>query len=131
MSNEKIDYNKMFLQTRPTEWDNPDSVERSLGYKTDEFGATIPHQISIDTCERMKNRTRKIQRIKLKDNVKTFTLYACGIAAVIFTAYNMHAYNKSFDNCLALLEQIETNTAILDQEINSLRISMGEVVDYE
>lgn len=87
-------------------------------------------QISVYDYERMKNRTRQNQRIKLKDKVKTIALYACGIAALTFTAYNIHAYNKSFDNCLALLEQIEVNSAILNQEINSLRQQMGEV-DYE
>ena len=133
MSDKKIDYNKMFLQTRPAEWDNPASVKRSLGYETDEFGATIPHQIPVDVFERMKNRTRKIQRVKLKDKVKTVALYACGAAALVFTAYNMHEYNKSFDNCLRLLEQIEVNSAILDQEINTLSKSINGLVevDYE
>lgn len=88
-------------------------------------------QISVYDYERMKKRTRQIQRIKLKDKVKTIALYACGVAAVIFTAYNMHEYNKSFDNCVALLEQIEVNSAILDQEINSLRAAIDGVIDYE
>lgn len=90
-------------------------------------------QISVYDYERMKNRTRKIQRIKLKDKVKTVALYACGAAALVFTAYNMHEYNKSFDNCLRLLEQIEVNSAILDQEINTLSKSINGLVevDYE
>lgn len=90
-------------------------------------------QISIYDYERMKNRTRKIQRVKLKDKVKTVALYTCGAAALVFTAYNMHEYNKSFDNCLRLLEQIEVNSAILDQEINTLSKSINGLmeVDYE
>lgn len=90
-------------------------------------------QITICDYERMKNRTRQIQRVKLKDKVKTFTLYACGLAAIAFAAYNMHEYNKSFDNCVALLEQIEVNSAILDQEINQLSKSINGAleVDYE
>lgn len=90
-------------------------------------------QISIYDYERMKNRTRKIQRVKLKDKFKTVALYACGAAALVFTAYNMHEYNKSFDNCLRLLEQIEVNSAILDQEINTLSKSINGLVevDYE
>ena len=90
-------------------------------------------QISIYDYERMKNRTRKIQRVKLKDKVKIVALYACGAAALVFTAYNMHEYNKSFDNCLRLLEQIEVNSAILDQEINTLSKSINGLVevDYE
>lgn len=92
-------------------------------YYSGEFEANTPHQIPVDVFERMKNRTLKIHRI---------ALYVCGAAALVFTAYNMHEYNKSFDNCLRLLEQIEVNSAILDQEINELSQAINGVeVDYE
>ena len=101
-------------------------------YYSGEFEANTPHQIPVDVFERMKNRTRKIHRIKIKDKVKTVALYVCCAAALVFTAYNMHEYNKSFDNCLRLLEQIEVNSAILDQEINELSQAINGVeVDYE
>ena len=81
-------------------------------YYSGEFEANIPHQIPIDVFERMKNRTRKIHRIKIKDKVKTVALYVCCAAA--------------------LLEQIEVNSAILDQEINELSQAINGVeVDYE
>ena len=83
---------------------------------------TVQRFMSWDS--KRKKEIKKIEQIKK-------CCVAVSILAIAFTAYNMHAYNKSFDNCLALLEQIETNTAVLDQKINSLRISMGEVVDYE
>lgn len=92
-------------------------------YYSGEFEANTPHQIPVDVFGRMKNRTLKIYRI---------ALYVCAAAALIFTAYNMHEYNKSFDNCLRLLEQIEVNSAILDQEINELSQAINGVeVDYE
>ena len=92
-------------------------------YYSGEFEANTPHQIPVDVFERMKNRTLKIHRI---------ALYVCCAAALVFTAYNMHECNKSFDNCLRLLEQIEVNSAILDQEINELsRAINGVEVDYE
>lgn len=54
------------------------------------------------------------------------------VATAIFIGYNRYLYVKSFDNCLALLEQIEANTAILDQEINELSLAINGVeVDYE
>ena len=101
-------------------------------YYSGEFEANTPHQIPVDVFGRMKNRTRKIHRIKIKDKVKTVALYVCCAAALVFTAYNMHECNKSFDNCLRLLEQIEVNSAILDQEINELSQAINGVeVDYE
>lgn len=85
-------------------------------YYSGEFEANTPHQIPIDVFERMKmkNRTCKIQRIEIKDKVKIVALYVCAAAVALFAAYNMHECNKSFDNCLRLLEQIEVNSAILD-----------------
>ena len=92
-------------------------------YYSGEFEANTPHQIPVDVFERMKNRTLKIHRI---------ALYVCAAAVALFAAYNMHEYNKSFDNCLRLLEQIEVNSAILDQEINELSQAINGVeVDYE
>lgn len=92
-------------------------------YYSGEFEANTPHQIPVDVFERMKNRTLKIHRI---------ALYVCTAAVALFAAYNMHECNKSFDNCLRLLEQIEVNSAILDQEINELSQAINGVeVDYE
>ena len=92
-------------------------------YYSGEFEANTPQQIPVDVFGRMKNRTRKIHRI---------ALYVCAAAVALFAAYNMHECNKSFDNCLRLLEQIEVNSAILDQEINELSQAINGVeVDYE
>lgn len=92
-------------------------------YYSGEFEANTPHQIPVDVFERMKNRTLKIHHI---------ALYICAAAVTLFAAYNMHECNKSFDNCLRLLEQIEVNSAILDQEINELSQAINGVeVDYE
>ncbi len=87
-------------------------------------------QITIYEYKSIKKQTQLIFCSKLKDKVKTLALYAFGAAAVIFTAYNMYAYNKSFDNCVQILKQIEVSSVILEQEINSLRQQFGEV-DYE
>lgn len=92
-------------------------------YYSGEFEANTPHQIPVDVFERIKKRTLKIHRI---------ALYVCAAAVALFAAYNMHECNKSFDNCLRLLEQIEVNSAILDQEINELSQAINGVeVDYE
>ncbi len=92
-------------------------------YYSGEFEANTPHQIPVDVFGRMKNRTLKIHRI---------ALYVWAAAVALFAAYNMHECNKSFDNCLRLLEQIEVNSAILDQEINELSQAINGVeVDYE
>jgi len=54
------------------------------------------------------------------------------IAGVLFTFYNIHAYNKSFDRCEELLAEIKQNSQTLHNEITALQISMGAVeVDYE
>lgn len=90
-----------------------------------------PKQITAGQFDQMRSRLKTIRRIQLADKIKTYTLYACGAAAVLFTAYNMHEYNKSFDNCQRLLESIEINTAILDQEIDTLNKQMAGAVDYE
>lgn len=94
-------------------------------------------QISIEEYERWQDddykQTERYKRGKIKGYLcaaRDTLLIALAIAATIFAVNCKLAYDKSFDNCLALLEQIETNTAILDQEINNLRVSMGEV-DYE
>lgn len=87
-------------------------------------------QITVYDYERMENRALLIKQIKLKDKIKTFTLYACGVAAVIFTAYNIHEYNKSFDRCEALLAEVHQNLAILENELQILNQSVNGV-DYE
>ena len=54
------------------------------------------------------------------------------IAGVLFTFYNTHAYNKSFDRCMDLVDQIHKSTQTLHNEITALQISMGAIeVDYE
>lgn len=60
-----------------------------------------------------------------------YTLFWMAASALwIITFINIHQYNRSFDNCLDLLEQIEANTVILDQQINSLSQTISGV-DYE
>lgn len=80
----------------------------------------------ISWREKKEEENKKAERLEFIE--KCCVVFS--ILAIAFTAYNMHAYNKSFDNCVALLGQIETNTAILDQEINGLRQQISEV-DYE
>lgn len=81
---------------------------------------------------RTQIEVRKIQRRQwLINNLKAavFAFFiGCG---VIFTIHNIIEYNRSFDRCEELLKQIHANTALLEQEINQLRVQMGEVVDYE
>lgn len=74
---------------------------------------------------------RKIQRRQWLINNLEAAVFAFFIGCgVIFTIHNTIEYNRSFDRCEELLKQIHTNTALLDQEINQLRVQMGEV-DYE
>lgn len=91
-------------------------------------------QMTIDHFERLRLMTDKERERRItKDTICGFLAAVCivlGILATAFTFYNIYEYNQSFDRCEALLEQIHANTAILDQEINELRSSMGEV-DYE
>lgn len=106
-------------------------------YCADDFGVCIPQQKTVQDFEAEQKREQEKQRaIK---SAKWFALRQAAlivfvvyttIYAGVFTYNNIKAYNKSFDNCVALLEQIEANTAILDQEIASLRTQMG-MVDYE
>lgn len=83
----------------------------------------------ISWREKKEEENKKAERLKFIE--KCFVVFS--ILAIAFTAYNMHEYNKSFDNCLRLLEQIEVNSAILDQEINTLSKSINGAleVDYE
>jgi len=107
-------------------------------YCADDFGVCIPQQKTVQDFEAEQKREQEKQRaIK---SAKWFALRQAAlivfvvyttIYAAAFTFYNIYEYNKSFDRCEALLEQIEANTAILDQEINELRVQMGEVIDYE
>lgn len=91
-------------------------------------------QMTIDHFERLRLiADKERERCAAKDILQCFIAAVCfviGIFAAAFTFYNIYEYNQSFDRCEALLEQIHANTAILDQEINELRSSMGEV-DYE
>lgn len=88
-------------------------------------------QITVEQIDRMRSRLVAIRRAKLKNKITTVTLYACGAVADIFTAYNMVEYNRSFDNCVRLLENIEINSAILNQEMQNLNQQMAGAVDYE
>lgn len=94
-------------------------------------------QMTIEHFERLhliedKREAEKKKQIRIGKFI-AFIEACCimiGIYACIFTVHNIRVYNQSFDRCEALLEQINANTAILDQEINELRAQMGEV-DYE
>ena len=95
-------------------------------------------QMTIDHFERLhliadeeieKKRRKEAKKAKYIAFIESCCIMI-GILATAFTFYNIYEYNQSFDRCEALLEQIHANTAILDQEINELRFSMGEV-DYE
>ena len=91
-------------------------------------------QMTIDHFERLRLiADKERERRAAKDILQCFIAAVCfviGFIATAFTFYNIYECNQSFDRCEALLEQIHANTAILDQEINELRSSMGEV-DYE
>lgn len=107
-------------------------------YCADDFGVCIPQQKTMQDFEAEQKREQERQRAKKsakwyalrQATLIVFVIYTT-IYAGIFTYNNIKAYNKSFDNCVALLEQIEANTAILDQEIADLRASMQGMVDYE
>lgn len=105
-------------------------------YCADDFGVCIPQQKTMQDFEAEQERERQ----RAKKSAKWFALRQAAlivfviyttIFAGIFTYNNIKAYNKSFDNCIALLEQIEANAAILDQEITGLRASMQGMADYE
>lgn len=84
----------------------------------------MPRQISALEYYAAARKKQKIANI-------LYTLFWMAASALwIITVINIHQYNRSFDNCLDLLEQIETNTAILDQQINSLSQTISGV-DYE
>lgn len=93
-----------------------------------------PKQIPIKEFDyRNTERYKKGKRNGyIAATVQTLGIAVC-IAFIIFTISNIRAYNKSFDNCVALLEEIEINTAILDQEINQLTQSINGTleIDYE
>lgn len=83
-----------------------------------------PRQISALEYYAAARKKQKIANI-------LYTLFWMAASALwIITVINIHQYNRSFDNCLDLLEQIEANTAILDQQINSLSQTISGV-DYE
>lgn len=84
----------------------------------------MPRQISALEYYAAARKKQKIANI-------LYTLFWMAASALwIITVINIHQYNRSFDNCLDLLEQIETNTAILDQQINSLSQTISGV-NYE
>lgn len=56
-------------------------------------------------------------------------LFIITIAVVVFAVYNIHQYNRSFDNCEALLAEVHQNLETLHSEIQTLNQAMG--VDYE
>ena len=84
----------------------------------------VPRQISALEYYAAARKKQKITNI-------LYTLFWMAASALwIITVINIHQYNRSFDNCLDLLEQIEANTVILDQQINSLSQTISGV-DYE
>lgn len=84
----------------------------------------VPRQISALEYYAAARKKQKIANI-------LYTLFWMAASALwIITVINIHQYNRSFDNCLDLLEQIEANTVILDQQINSLSQTISGV-DYE
>lgn len=84
----------------------------------------VPRQISALEYYAAARKKQKIANI-------LYTLFWMAASALwIITFINIHQYNRSFDNCLDLLEQIEANTAILDQQINSLSQTISGV-NYE
>lgn len=84
----------------------------------------MPRQISALEYYAAARKKQKIANI-------LYTLFWMAASALwIITVINIHQYNRSFDNCLDLLEQIEANTVILDQQINSLSQTISGV-DYE
>lgn len=86
--------------------------------------SSAPRQISALEYYAAARKKQKIANI-------LYTLFWMAASALwIITVINIHQYNRSFDNCLDLLEQIEANTVILDQQINSLSQTISGV-DYE
>ena len=84
----------------------------------------VPRQISALEYYAAARKKQKIANI-------LYTLFWMAASALwIITVINIHQYNRSFDNCLDLLEQIEANTVILDQQINSLSQTISGV-NYE
>lgn len=84
----------------------------------------MPRQISALEYYAAARKKQKIANILYT----LFWLFASTLWIITFI--NIHQYNRSFDNCLDLLEQIEANTVILDQSINSLSQTISGV-DYE
>lgn len=84
----------------------------------------MPRQISALEYYATARKKQKIANI-------LYILFWMFVSALwIITFINIHQYNRSFDNCLDLLEQIEANTVILDQQLNSLSQTISGV-DYE
>lgn len=58
-------------------------------------------------------------------------LFIITIIAVVFAAYNIHQYNRSFDNCEVLLAEVHQNLEILHNELATLSASVNGIeVDY-
>lgn len=59
-------------------------------------------------------------------------LFIITIAAVVFTVYNIHQYNRSFDRCEALLTEVHQNLKKLHNELATLNAAVNGIeVDYE
>lgn len=59
-------------------------------------------------------------------------LFIITIAAVVFAVYNIHQYNRSFDNCEALMAEVDQNLKRLHNELATLNAAINGVeVDYE
>lgn len=61
--------------------------------------------------------------------IKSFILGFFFSISVIFIGHNIAEYNRSFDNCERLVAEINSNIEILNNELQTLRQSMG--VSYE
>lgn len=59
-------------------------------------------------------------------------LFIIAVAAVVFAVYNIHQYNRSFDNCTALMSEVDQNLKKLHNELATLNAAINGIeVDYE
>lgn len=84
----------------------------------------MPRQISALEYYAAARKKQKIANI-------LYTLFWMAASALwIITVINIHQYNRSFDRCTALVEEVHQNLATLDREIKSLNYAIyGEVIN--
>lgn len=59
-------------------------------------------------------------------------LFIIAVAAVVFAVYNIRQYNHSFDNCTALMAEVDQNLKKLHNELATLNAAINGIeVDYE